>query len=280
MVSTSQFDEAPSTIDSVKLTDEQAAAAREANFQVGIAMQTMDIDWSKLVVAGITDTLETYGAEVLTVTNPDFDPVTQIAQIENMITLKPDAIISMATDLTATAPAYKKIGEAGIKLILMHMVPQGLTYPDDYQSVISPDNEGNGQVAAQILAEYIPDGGTIGIVDFGVDFFTTNVRTKRFKAWMAENRPDIVMKQVDFLDPSKAGDVTSSFLTANPDVDGLFAVWDAPGSAGGLRDASPGQADAYHDDRPRQRGRHRAGPLRRYQGSLCAAALRPGRCRS
>ena len=228
VVSTSQFDEAPSTIDSVRLTDEQAEAAREAGFEIGIAMQTMDIDWSKLVVQGITDTLETYGAKVITVTDPNFDPVEQTAQIDNMITLKPDAIISMATDLTATAPAYKRIGQAGIKLILMHMVPQGLTYPDDYQSVISPDNEGNGQVAAQILAEYIPEGGVVGIVDFGVDFFTTNVRTARFKAWMEENRPDITLKQVDFIDPSKAGDVASSFLTANPDVQGLFVVWDAP----------------------------------------------------
>jgi len=228
VVSTSQFNEKPSTVDSVKLTDAQAAQATAGHFKIGIAMQTMNIDWSKLVVAGITDTLAKYGASVVSVTDPNFDPVKQTAQLGDMVTLHPNAVISMATDLTATAPAYKKIGQAGIKLILMHMVPKGLTYPADYQSVISPDNEGNGQVAAQILAQYIPQGGVVGIVNYGVDFFTTNVRTARFKAWMAANRPDIKLKQVDFIDPGKAGDAAANFLTANPDVQGIFAVWDAP----------------------------------------------------
>jgi ribose transport system substrate-binding protein len=228
VVSTSQFNEKPSTLDSLTLTDAQAAKAKAGKYKIGIAMQTMTIDWSKLVVQGITDTLAKYDATVVSVTDPNFDPVKQTAQIGDMITLHPDAIISMATDLTATAPAYKKIGQAGIKLILMHMVPKGLTYPTDYQSVISPDNEGNGQVSAQILSQYIPKNGVVGIVDYGVDFFTTNVRTARFKTWMTENRPDITLKQVEFIDTTKAGDAAANFLTANPNINGLFVVWDDP----------------------------------------------------
>ena len=191
-------------------------------------MQTMDIDWSHLVVAGITDTLEKYGAELVGVTDAGFQVDRQVAQIGDMIQLQPDAIISIPVDNTATAQAYKSIADAGIKLILMHQVPSGLEYPADYQAVISPDNQGNGQVAAQLLAEHIPEGGVIGIVDFGVDFFTTNERTRRVHAWFSENRPDVELRQVDFIDTTKAGDVAANFLTANPDVSGMFVVWDAP----------------------------------------------------
>ena len=53
-------------------------------------------------------------------------------------------------------------------------------------------------------------------------------RTKRVKEWFKENRPDITLKQADFVDTTKAGDVAANFLTANPDVKGLFVVWDAP----------------------------------------------------
>ncbi|MBM3574049.1 MAG: substrate-binding domain-containing protein, partial [Alphaproteobacteria bacterium] len=87
---------------------------------------------------------------------------------------------------------------------------------------------GNGQVAAQILAAHIPDKGVVGIVDFGVDFFTTNERTRQVKEWFGKNRPDVTLKQVDFVDTTKAGDVAANFLTANPDINGLFVVWDAP----------------------------------------------------
>ena len=228
IVGSGPFGEKPSTADSVKLTEEQATKAKAAKFKVGVVMQTMDIDWSKLVVAGITDTLKKYDAELVGVTNPGFNSEKQIGQIGDMIQLKPQAIISIPTDNTATAAAYKSISQAGIKLILMHQVPQGLKYPADYQAVISPDNRGNGQVAAQILAAHIPDKGVVGIVDFGVDFFTTNERTKQVKDWFAKNRPDVTLKQVDFVDTTKAGDVAANFLTANPDINGLFVVWDAP----------------------------------------------------
>ena len=228
IVGSGPFGEKPSTADSVKLTEEQAVKAKAAKFKVGVVMQTMDIDWSKLVVAGITDTLKKYDAELVGVTNPGFNSEKQIGQIGDMIQLKPQAIISIPTDNTATAAAYKSISQAGIKLILMHQVPNGLKYPTDYQAVISPDNRGNGQVAAQILAAHIPDKGVVGIVDFGVDFFTTNERTKQVKDWFAKNRPDVTLKQVDFVDTTKAGDVAANFLTANPDINGLFVVWDAP----------------------------------------------------
>ena len=258
------------------LTDEECAAAKEQGFRIGIVMQTMNIEWSTEQVRGVTDGLARCGGEVIAVTNPDFMVEKQIGQIDDMILLKPDAIISIPVDDVATAASYRKIqqagiklvmmdnvpaglkhkedyqtvvssdsqglgavsaltaeayktiAEAGIKLILMHQVPQGLTYPDDYQAVISPDNQGNGQVAAQMLAAHIPQDGVVGIVDFGVDFFTTNERTRRVKSWFAENRADVTIKQVDFVDTTRAGDAASSFLTANPDIDGMWVVWDAP----------------------------------------------------
>jgi ribose transport system substrate-binding protein len=48
--------EQPGSPADLKLTDDEAAKAKAAGFKVGIVMQTMDIDWSKLQVAGITDT--------------------------------------------------------------------------------------------------------------------------------------------------------------------------------------------------------------------------------
>src|SRR5204863_9503699 len=61
-----------------------------------------------------------------------------------------------------------------------------------------------------------------------VDYFSTNERTKGVNDWMSKNRPDIKIKQVDFTDPSKVAQIAGDFLTANPDVKGLFAVWDQP----------------------------------------------------
>ena len=216
------------SVNDVQLTDEEVAKAKAGHFKVGLVMHTMNLDWSQLQIQGIKDTLGKYGVEVIGVTAADYKADKQMADIENTVQRKPDGIISIPVDGTATAPAYKKAAEAGVKLVFMDNVPAGLTYPKDFASMVSADSQGNGWIAAKVLSECIPKGGTVGIVNFGIDFFVTNERTKGVKDWLAKNRPDIKVKQADFTDPSKVTQIAGDFLTANPDVQGLFAVWDAP----------------------------------------------------
>lgn len=228
IVGEGKYGEKPATADDLALSEDDKAKVRAGNFTAGIVMQTATNDWSALTVAGIKDTLADLGIKVVGVTDGEFDVQKQIGDIENMITKKPDLIISIPVDDVATAQAYKKVAEAGIKLIMIMMPPAGLEYPKDYQAVVGPDDQGNGQIAAQSLAEFIPKNGTAGIVDFGVDFFTTNQRSLRVNEWFAENRPDVTIKTVTFTDPGAVGPVASNFVTANPDLAGLFVSWDLP----------------------------------------------------
>jgi ribose transport system substrate-binding protein len=214
--------------DELALTADEAAKVKAGNFKVGISMQTVNLDWSQLQIQGITDTLKKYGVAITGVASAEYQVDKQIADIENTMQQHPNGIISIPVDFTATAPTYKKVGQAGIKLVFMDSIPVGLKHPDDFASMISADNQGNGQIAAQILSSCVAKDGTIGLVNFGVDYFSTNERTKGVREWMKANRPDIKMKQVDFTDPSKVSQIAGDFLTGNPDVKGLYAVWDQP----------------------------------------------------
>ena len=214
--------------DDLKLSEAEGAKIKAGHFKVGISMQTVNLDWSQLQVQGITDTLNKYGVAVTGVASAEYQVDKQIADIENTIQQHPDGIISIPVDFTATAPTYKKVSQAGIKLVFMDSIPTGLKHPEEYAAMISADSQGNGRIAAQILASCVAQGGTIGLVNFGVDYFSTNERTKGVREWMQKNRPDIKMKQVDFTDPSKVSQIAGDFLTGNPDVKGVFAVWDQP----------------------------------------------------
>jgi ribose transport system substrate-binding protein len=220
--------EKAASVDTVQLSTADMAKVKAGKFKVGISMQTMNLDWSQLQVQGITDTLKNYGVEVIGTASAEYQVDKQIADIENTIQRHPDGIISIPVDGTATAATYKKVSQAGIKLVFMDNVPTGLKHPEQYASMISADSEGNGQIAAKVLASCVPQGATIGLVNFGVDYFSTKERTKAVNDWMKKNRPDIKIKQVDFTDPSKVGQIAGDFLTGNPDVKGLFAVWDQP----------------------------------------------------
>lgn len=229
IVSPSQAGDTASDPKLAFLTDEECATAKAKAFKVGIVMQTMNIQWSTEQVRGVTDGLARCGGTVVGVTNPDFSVEKQISQIDDMIQIRPDAIISIPVDDVATAASYKRIQQAGIKLVMMDNVPKGLKHGEDYVTVVSSDSQGLGYEAAAILSKYLPEKAEVGIVWFGISFYVTNERTKGFKEWMAKNRPDVVLKEAPFLNPSDAGKVTESFLTANPNIAGLFTEWSGPG---------------------------------------------------
>ena len=219
----------PKSLADVKMTDEECAAVKEKGFEIGIAMHVMSNDLPQLQVKAIKETLAPCGVTVIGVTDANFKSDVQTADIENMIQKHPDGIISVPTDGTAMGPAYKKVQEAGITLVLSDIFVQGLSAGTDYTSLVGSDIRGAGQIAGQIGAAYVPEGGEMGFVDFGIDFFATNERTAGAKAWIDANRPDIVQKDADFTDTAKVEQVSSDFLTANPEVKSLYTVWDAPG---------------------------------------------------
>ncbi|WP_426007268.1 substrate-binding domain-containing protein [Paenarthrobacter sp. NyZ202] len=220
--------EKPALPSDVTLTPEQAAKVKAGNFRVGISMQTMDIDFAKVQTTVLKKTFEEHGVQVIGITDAQWKAEKQIGDLENLIQQKPNGILGVPVDDVATAAAFSKVGQSGMKLVMIDQVPKGLKYPTDYQSSVQADGKGNGQVAAQMLASRIPDGGTMGLVNFGNDIFATNERTKGAKEWLAKNRPDIKIKETAFSDPAKAGQVGGDFVTANPDIKGLWVVWDAP----------------------------------------------------
>lgn len=229
--------ESPESVAKLVIDDADAAKLKAGNYEVGIVVQTGAIDWSKLTVRAITAELKKYNVKVAGVVDPQMKVDKQIAGVEDLIQRKPDAIIAIPVDDTATAPTFKKVSQAGIKLIIMDNVPKGLKWPKDYQGMVSADSQGNGEIAAQTLANQVPKDGTMGIIGFGVDFFVTNERVIGVKRWLKANRPDIKLKQANFNDPDEADRIAQNFLTANPDIKGLFVVWDAPamGAASSVR---------------------------------------------
>ena len=69
----------------LELTDDEAERARAAGFKVALVLHTLESDWAKQQVDGITATLRDYGAEVVAVVDCEFDVARQIASLHDMI---------------------------------------------------------------------------------------------------------------------------------------------------------------------------------------------------
>ena len=78
--------------------------------------------------------------------------------------------MSIPTDPVATASGYKKAADAGVKLVFMDNVPNGLVAGTDYESVVSADNYGNGVVSAHLLAKSLGGKGKIAAWQLDTDY--------------------------------------------------------------------------------------------------------------
>jgi len=223
--------ETPSSFDTTELTDAEVTKIKAGKYTAAIVMHYSGNDWSTAQIAGLKAEFARLGVEVVAVTDAEFKPEKQVSDIETVMALKPDIIISIPTDPVATKAAYKKAAAAGIKLVFMDNVPAGMVGGKDYVSVVSADNKGNGAVSAHLFARALNGKGKVGIIYHDADFFVTKQRYEGFKAALAEYPNIEIVEEKGIGGPDFAGDAqaaATAMLTKHADLNGIWGVWDVP----------------------------------------------------
>jgi ribose transport system substrate-binding protein len=230
--STGPHGESPTAASEVMLTEDELAQIKGMGATAAIVMHYSGDDWSAAQIAGLRDQFGKMGIEVIAETNAGFKAETQVSDIETVLARNPSIMVSIPVDPVATVSAYRQAADQGVKLVFMDNVPQGFTPGQDYVSVVSADNYGNGIVSAHLMAEALGGEGQIGIVFFSADFFVTQQRYDAFKSTIEENYPNIeIFEEQGIAAPDFAGQadqVASAMLTRNAELNGIWAVWDVP----------------------------------------------------
>ena len=210
------------------LSESEAEKVRNSQFTVGVVLHTTASDWARQQIAGIVRTLGEYSTAVVEVIDCKFNPSSQSAALERLARQHLSGVISIPVGNVAVADAHRAVARSGTKLVLLDNAPSGLLPGSDYVSVVSADNFGLGQIAAELLSRYLPPSSIAGILSYGIDFFATQQREIAFRKWMASNRPDVGLKTARFTDVNLVAPAVDGLMAANPELAGLFAVWDAP----------------------------------------------------
>lgn len=224
--------ETPEPADAAQLTDDEIAKVKGLGATAAIVMHYGGNDWANAQIDGLKAQFAKLGIKVVAVTDANFKPDKQVSDLETVMVKKPDIIVSIPTDPVATASAYKKAADAGTKLVFMDNVPEGLEAGKDYVSVVSADNYGNGVTSAHLMAKALGGKGEIGLIFHEADFFVTKQRYEGFKSTIESDYPDIkIADEKGIAGPDFAGDAqgaANAMLTENPNLDGIWAVWDVP----------------------------------------------------
>jgi ribose transport system substrate-binding protein len=222
--------EEPSPANSISLTAEEIEKIRALKAKAAIVMHYITgSEWSQAQIAGLKSQFDKMGIELIAVTDAGFNPERQVTDIEMVLAQEPQLIVSIPTDGNITAAAYKEANQKGVKLVFVDNVPTGFEVGKDYISVVSADNYGNGVASAHLMAKALNGKGKIGIIYHAADFFVTRQRYEAFKKTITENYPGIIIvaeqgiREPNFFDD--ANQAASVMLAANPDLNGIWAVW-------------------------------------------------------
>lgn len=140
------FGEKAASLDQLQLTDGEKKQIREGKYTAAISFHYTGKAWMSLHEQGIKDIFNALGISLLAVTDAHFDPVMQSKQLNSLLSLEPDILISIPTDSVKTSAAFKKIAASKTKLVLITNVPNGLT-PKDYVSCVSVNERSHGRRA-------------------------------------------------------------------------------------------------------------------------------------
>lgn len=234
---TGPFGEEPAAPSDIVLTDEEIAQVKAMNATAAIAMHVKS-DWEKAQVDGLTKTFEELGIEIVSSTNGEGRTEKQVADIETALVQEPDVFVSIPWSPADEVAAYQKVVDSGAKLVFADNAIPGFVAGEDYVSTVSADNYGNGVASAYLMAKALNEkngdyAGSIGVIWFDIDFFVTNQRRDAFRATITDCFPNIEIAE-DQGFPSGADlagaaeTVASAMLARNPDLDGIWAVWDTP----------------------------------------------------
>jgi len=204
---------------------------RNAGYTATLCLHTTSSDWAILQIAGIKAVLKEFNIELLAVTDAEMSVEKQVSDFESSIGLDPDLMIVFILDANASLPVLKKAIDKGIKLSFIDAVPTGFRHPQDYAGMGTADNYANGQASAEALVDFLGGKGKVAVIKYVSSLFHTDQRTDAaIDVFNAAPGIEIIATQ-SVSGAEDAATVVENILVANPDIDGIWTVWDAPGMA-------------------------------------------------
>jgi len=164
----------------------------------------------------------------------------EINTIENMIAQNVKAIA-----VTPTSPAVKgaldKAVKAGIKVVLVDNDIPGWT---GKSSVVATDNLAGGKLAGTWLAQRLPAGATIGILQGRVGNPSLDDRVKGMKETLG-GKATVVAEPATDCDQTKGLNAAQDLLAAHPNVSAIYGACGPPiiGALQAIKSAGKKQGD-------------------------------------
>jgi ribose transport system substrate-binding protein len=157
------------------------------------------------------------GMEIVTVDAGD-DTAKQASDIEDLISKNVSVLIVNPVDSDAVAPSVQDAISAGIKVISVDRVVNGV----DVDCAIASDNVKGAEMATQCLVDALGEGAKVAELQGTPGASATIDRGEGFHN-IADDKLDVVASQTANFNRSEGMSVMENILQADSDIQGVFA---------------------------------------------------------
>jgi len=210
-----------------QLTDDQIEEAREAKPRV-VFLDWASTTYNQAITAGITDTVECLGGELVAHPTSNFDVGKMASDVQNVLPLKPDVVIVGIIDPKATKAALQPLVDAGVKVVTLIQPIEDWEAGKEYVTNMNYSTAKAGKLLAEAVHERYPDGAKLAWIYLDQHSPSNNAREEAFLA-AAQSYGNIeVVTKEPMGNPLDVQPIASAILQKHPDVQVIFAPWDVP----------------------------------------------------
>ncbi|WP_020593517.1 substrate-binding domain-containing protein [Kiloniella laminariae] len=221
----------------ITLSPDEIAQLKTQNYKAALVWHASG-DWVNAVTAGAKSKFEELGIEVVATTDAQFDSARQASDVENVLALTPDIILTLVVDPVSGAATFQPAIDKGTKLVLLSNPISGYQANDQYTGIVTDDMYGMGSAAAEMMSDALGGKGSIGFIYHDADYFITNNRDNAFRSAIKEKHSGLeIVAEKGFTEEGQTFELTSAMVLQNPDISGIYVAWDvaAEGVIGALR---------------------------------------------
>ncbi|WP_051304803.1 substrate-binding domain-containing protein [Chitinilyticum litopenaei] len=218
--------EKPTSYTQVSLTPAEVAAIQGKGYKAAILMHTTS-DFSSALSQGAQEVFRELGIKVVAVTDAEMDAKKQRTDLETVLALKPDLIISLVIDPVSGAAAFREAKNRGVKMVFISNAPQGFVHGKDYAGIVTDDLYGMGKAAAELMADSIGKKGDVALIHHSANYYVTNQRDAAVKTELGKFPGIRIVADKGIANPNDGEVIASAILTQNPTVKAIYAPWDS-----------------------------------------------------
>jgi ribose transport system substrate-binding protein len=230
--------------DSLRLTVSEVKKIQDGNHKIAISWNSLDSEYFMAWRKGTVDACEYLNIEIVAEASANFDAAKQLSDVENFITLKPDAIISAPIDPIVASGAFRPAVDAGINLAFVSNIPEGYEKDKDYIGVTTSNCYDYGVFAFELLYDLLGSGGKLAALPWETNYWFTNYYNSVFFDLVENSDLDLIAKE-GYVTFDDSYSVANGIILTHPEVEAIYVDYCTPGFGAVNACKDNGREDIY-----------------------------------